>query len=190
MSNYKDEIRDLIVYKLEDYEGYGCDFINECFNQDYFIVGRQKAKEWLEENYGVFEAIETIRDYELDNFGELSTDISDPEKVCNMLAYILGDNGKAIGPLQIHPIMVKEVNRLIGFEKYSNEDRLSELKSVEMAKIFLGRRVENIEALTALEVEDCVKSWNGGGSWRKGNKKKQSNLNRYYKKFIEILSEQ
>ena len=38
-----------------------------------------------------FDVIGIIRDYEKDNFGELSTDISDPEKVVNMYAYIVGE---------------------------------------------------------------------------------------------------
>jgi len=29
--------------------------------------------------------------YETDNFGEVNTDLSDPEKVVNMLVYILGE---------------------------------------------------------------------------------------------------
>ena len=39
----------------------------------------------------VFEVIDHIREYEDFNFGEFSTDYSDPEKVVNMYAYIIGE---------------------------------------------------------------------------------------------------
>jgi hypothetical protein len=43
------------------------------------------------EEYDVFEAIERVQTYEKENFGELYTDLSDPEKVINMLFYIIGE---------------------------------------------------------------------------------------------------
>jgi len=39
----------------------------------------------------VFEAIEKVQTYEEDNFGEIFTDLSDPEKLINMLFYIIGE---------------------------------------------------------------------------------------------------
>ena len=38
-----------------------------------------------------FDAIEIVQEYEQDNFGEVTTKLSDPEKVVNMLAYIMGE---------------------------------------------------------------------------------------------------
>ena len=35
--------------------------------------------------------INFIKDYEQDNFGEVSTDLSDPERVVNMYVYIIGE---------------------------------------------------------------------------------------------------
>jgi hypothetical protein len=64
---------------------------NEVFNTDYFIIGRFEAEQWLINNGGIFNAIEIIKDYENDNFGEVNTDFSEPEKVCNMYVYILGE---------------------------------------------------------------------------------------------------
>lgn len=61
------------------------------FNEDYYIIGTHTAKEALEQ-YGVFDAIEEIQQYEKDNFGEILTDLSEPEKVANMLWYIVGEN--------------------------------------------------------------------------------------------------
>ncbi len=70
---------------------YGCDLHNELFNQDYFIIGYAAAEEWLQNNTGIFAAIEAIKEYEQDNFGLVSTDLSSSEKVCNMIVYILGE---------------------------------------------------------------------------------------------------
>lgn len=64
---------------------------NEVFNTDYFIIGRYDAEKWLNENGGIFNAIETIKDYELNNFGTVNTDFSEAEHVCNMYTYILGE---------------------------------------------------------------------------------------------------
>jgi hypothetical protein len=64
---------------------------NEIFNTDYFIIGRYDAEQWLIKNGGVFNAIETIKDYEQNNYGEVITDLSEAEKVLNMYTYILGE---------------------------------------------------------------------------------------------------
>lgn len=48
----------------------------------------------------------------------------------------IGDNGKAVGLFQIHPIMVREVNRIAGDKIYSYTDRLDSIKSREMFEIY------------------------------------------------------
>ena len=70
---------------------YACDLHNELFNTDYFIIGYYQAEQWLINNPGIFAAIEEIRQYEKDNFGEVNTDFSSSEKVVNMYAYIKGE---------------------------------------------------------------------------------------------------
>jgi hypothetical protein len=40
---------------------------------------------------GVYEAISTVKEYEEDNFGQVTTDFSEPERVVNMYVYILGE---------------------------------------------------------------------------------------------------
>ena len=65
------------------------DIHHEAFNEDYYIIGRHKAKKWLSDR--VFEVIEIIREYEQGNFGEVHTDFSDPEKIVNMYVYIVGE---------------------------------------------------------------------------------------------------
>ena len=59
------------------------------FNEDYYIIGTHRAKEWLADKG--FDVIEIIREYEDDNFGQVSTNFSDPEKVVNMYVYIVGE---------------------------------------------------------------------------------------------------
>lgn len=87
----REEAREAIIEALKDgYSGYYCDLHNEVFNTDYYIVGTERAKEALTE-YGVWDAIEKVQEYEKDNFGEIYTDLSDPEKLINMLYYIIGE---------------------------------------------------------------------------------------------------
>ena len=89
----KEYFDDFIKESLE----YNPDFINEnkddlhheAFNTNYYILGNKKAIEWLGD-YS-FEIIGRIVTYEKDNFGELTTDISDPEKIVNMYTYIVGE---------------------------------------------------------------------------------------------------
>ena len=83
----KEIIEDIIEY-LENTGGvYGCDLHSEVFNTDYYIIGSTKAKEALE-SYGVFDALNKVQTYEIYEFGEVTTDLSDPEKLANMLYYI------------------------------------------------------------------------------------------------------
>lgn len=80
-----------IIEALEDgYSGYYCDLHDAVFNQDYYIIGTYEAKEALRE-YDVFDAIELVQTYEKEQFGEVYTDLSDPEKLINMVYYIVGD---------------------------------------------------------------------------------------------------
>jgi len=85
-----EEIAKYIINNLEDYTGVNLEELHhEMFNMNYYIIGTQEAKDWLNK-CETFEAIEYIKEYENENFGEVITDLSDPEKVANMLAYIIG----------------------------------------------------------------------------------------------------
>lgn len=86
----QEAIADIIETLENGFTGYYCDLHNEVFNTDYYIIGTYEAEKALEE-YGVFDAIRKVKEYEIDNFGELFTDIADPEKLVNMLYYIIGD---------------------------------------------------------------------------------------------------
>ena len=62
-----------------------------CFNEDYYIIGYYNANQWLKEhNLDTLEAIEIVKNYEMDNFGEFRT-YSNSESIVNMLAYIYGE---------------------------------------------------------------------------------------------------
>ena len=86
----KKEALEDIKEVLESYNGYYSDLHNEVFNTNYYIIGTYQAEKALEQ-YGVFEAIRKIQEYENDNFGEVLTDLSDPENIANMLYYIIGE---------------------------------------------------------------------------------------------------
>lgn len=85
----KEAIKDIIEALENGYNGYYCDLHNEVFNTDWYVIGRHMAKEALKE-YDVFEAIELVQTYEKENFGNVYTELSDPEKLINMVYYIIG----------------------------------------------------------------------------------------------------
>ena len=79
-------------------------------------------------------------------------------------------NGDAVGVLQIRPIMVKELNRKLGYNKWKLSDRRDSLKSVLMFKDFIEiYEIENIERAS--------REWNGGPTGMK-----KSATYSYYKK--------
>ena len=86
----REAIADIIETLESGYSDYYCDLHNEVFNTDYYIIGTWQAKEALNE-YDVFDAIETVQDYEESNFGETYTDVTNPETLVNMLYYIIGE---------------------------------------------------------------------------------------------------
>lgn len=79
----KDQDQDWIKENFEDLHCHA-------FNNDYYIIGTYQAKKWLGNE--VFEIINIIKEYENDNFGEVNTDFSDPEKIVNMYTYIIGED--------------------------------------------------------------------------------------------------
>ena len=95
MYKQKEDVKNYIIQQLYDDVGLDqhiSDLHHYLLNEDYFIIGYYQAEQWLKKDNGsVFEAIETIKDYEQSNFGQVSTDLSSSENVANMLAYILGE---------------------------------------------------------------------------------------------------
>jgi len=67
----------------------------------------------------------------------------------------IGDGGKAVGCLQIWPIMVKDVNRISG-KNFRMSDRYNRSKSIEMCKIYL------VHYKGTTNIETAARMWNGG----------------------------
>jgi soluble lytic murein transglycosylase-like protein len=87
----------------------------------------------------------------------------------------VGDNSLAVGIAQIHPIMVREANRLAG-TKYTLKDRLDPVKSKAIFTIY----VEHYGKGKSLEYK--ARLWNGGPG---GNNKKATIA--YWKKIKKHL---
>ena len=76
--------------RLPDAVGqYGCDLHNFLFNEDYAFIWNNEAEEAVN-SVGNWSAIRLVRKYELDNFGEIITEI-EPCKIANMCVYIYGE---------------------------------------------------------------------------------------------------
>ena len=121
----REAIGDIIDALENGYSGYYCDLHNEVFNTDYYIIGTHAAKEALRE-YDVFDAIELVQEYEKNEFGEIYTDLSDPEKLINMVYYIIGneviaemyeitefeDNWNNVADDETNAIIIKAMNEM------------------------------------------------------------------------------
>lgn len=98
MSNYftKDDAVDIILDTLNDNPNIDPEEIFErSFNEDYYIIGYYKAEQALRNSqWGIFGAIGLIYSYEKSEFGVYpdDTDLSDCEKIANMLEYIIGQD--------------------------------------------------------------------------------------------------
>jgi hypothetical protein len=67
----------------------------------------------------------------------------------------VGDGGRAVGVLQIHPIMVRDLNRIAGRERWSLDSRLSPTASRAMLE-------EYLDHYGAASYEEAARKWNGG----------------------------
>ena len=89
-SSVKEE---LVSYIKERMEEINCedDLHFHLFNEDYYIIGYYQAQQWLDQHgISVFEALETIREYEDMHFGECKH-YTNAEETVNMLVYIYGE---------------------------------------------------------------------------------------------------
>ena len=68
----------------------------------------------------------------------------------------VGDKGLAVGILQIHPIMVKDVNRILGKTTYTLADRYDPARSRMMCRVYLLHYGGTME--------EMARKWNGGPS--------------------------
>lgn len=68
----------------------------------------------------------------------------------------IGDNGEAVGILQLHKVYVDDANRIIGYKKYTYDDRYSVQKSEEMTRIVLTHYGKCYERKTGKNCTDEV----------------------------------
>ena len=83
----------------------------------------------------------------------------------------IGDNGKAVGILQLHEIYVRDVNRIWGTQ-YTPEDRYNARKSAEITILYLWHYGKHYERTTGnrATLEVLARIHNSGpftGSWPK-----------------------
>ena len=80
---------DRLDYLIQDKQEIDADDLHHnLYNEDYFIIGYYNGEQFLNE-YGTWDAINEVIEYEQDNFGEVTTDFNG-EAIANMLAYIKG----------------------------------------------------------------------------------------------------
>lgn len=82
----------------------------------------------------------------------------------------IGDGGKAVGCLQIHPILVTDVNAILARRgsgtRFTLADRLDRKKSIAMLEVYLANYSRHL-GRSATD-QDLARIWNGGPSgWRK-----------------------
>ena len=73
----------------------------------------------------------------------------------------VGDGGRAVGVLQIHPVTVMDVNRIAG-TSYTLADRLCPEKSKAMATIYLTHYASARRMGRPATAEEMARMWNGG----------------------------
>lgn len=100
-SEAKQIFANIIIEELEHnalptesiFERYGdlSELHHKCFNEDYFIIGYYEASKFINKHFeDAFNAIDIVKEYEINNFGEFNTSINS-ESICNMLAFIIGE---------------------------------------------------------------------------------------------------
>ena len=84
-----EQIKEHLEYDKNYLDNDFSDIHHDLFNTDYYLIYYSECEKWLGSH--VFECIREIQEYEQDNFGEITTDLGNSEKVVNMYAYIIGE---------------------------------------------------------------------------------------------------
>ena len=93
----QDELKEYAIDKIKEHLKYDKNYLDndfskihhDLFNTNYYLIYYYECNKWLGSQ--AFECIGIIQDYENDNFGEVTTDLSNSENVVNMYAYIVGE---------------------------------------------------------------------------------------------------
>ena len=92
MTTLEKEIQQYIIDNVDRYIDLPVNELHHnLFNTSYWVIGRYQAEQEILKHSTIFDAIGTIQEYENDNFGLVTSNLSDPEHVANMLVYILGE---------------------------------------------------------------------------------------------------
>ena len=97
----------------------------------------------------------------------------------------VGDCGRAVGVLQIHPSMVAECNRIVGAERWTLADRADAAKSKAMAEAYLEHWAQLIARRIGrnLAPEEMARLWGGGPT---GYRKASTDA--YSRRFLDALA--
>lgn len=85
----REELKNQYIKCLKNFNECYSRLVEYAFDEKYFTDGDEALKA-LEE-YGIFAAITRVKQYEEEDFGTLTTDLSNPVEVANSLFYILGE---------------------------------------------------------------------------------------------------
>ena len=91
--------------------------------------------------------------------------------------HAIGDNGDALGCLQIHAIYVADVNRVF-HTHYTHHDALDREKAIEMTELYLMHYTTKERLGREPNVMDFVRNHNGGP-----NGYKKASTQKYWEKF-------
>lgn len=92
----------------------------------------------------------------------------------------IGDGGRAVGALQIHAAVVRDVNRIAGTH-YTHGSMTNRAAAVEVCRIYLAHWATEARLGHAPTDEDRARIWNGGP-----NGYAKESTKRYWKK-VSIL---
>ena len=120
---FSSEIKKEIAFEMYDsfknYESiqdmYLCDIANEFYNNDYYIIGTYRAKEWLKKYFDdMLEVIEYWEEETGEQYGQMITDV---EKLATLVAYTVADT------------ILNEVFEYLG---YDNNEYCTEMMEMEI----------------------------------------------------------
>lgn len=124
---------------LQDKEGvYGCDLHGELFNSDQYYIYYSDAVKALDE-VGMWDCIECVMTYHVENFGEFEPKNVNPYFFANMMIYLIGE------ALLIHS---EHLNHECWDRRLTNEDleiiedeiqSYLELLSADLSNIAFGK---------------------------------------------------
>ena len=86
----EEQIKESLKYDNDYLDNDISEIHNDLFNTDYYLIYYSECNKWLGSH--AFECIGIIQEYEKDNFGEVTTDLSNSESVVNMYVYIVGEH--------------------------------------------------------------------------------------------------